>query len=129
MKRTIARYMVAIMLLLGVVAPAPLYAYNPLDDACSGAGSDSATCKTAAPTKNPLTGKNGTIMRVANIMALFGGVAAMFILVINGIRYATSTGDAQTVSQAKKGIIAALVGLVVIALARVLVALVVKGVS
>lgn len=120
-----------VVLLFGFVAVSPAYsaaAYTPLGDACSTAP-NSATCQGRGNgSTNPLTGTNGTIMRIINIISVVGGVAAVIILVVTGIRMAASQGDAKTISETKKAIIAVLVGLVVLGIARLLVSLIVKGV-
>ncbi len=105
-------------------------AYDPFKQACSASGANgSVVCQTSPVTKNPLTGTQGTLTRIANIVALIAGVAAVVMIVISGIRYSTSSGDSKDISEAKKGIIAALIGLVVIVIARLLVSLIAKGVS
>lgn len=119
------------MMLTGILFTAvlPSYAYDPLSDACAGQ-SQSATCNShGTGTTNPLTGTDGIILKVANAIAILAGAAAIIMLIISGIRYVTSNGDSQAISNAKRGIISALVGLLVIGIARVLVALVVKGLS
>lgn len=62
---------------------------------------------------NVLYGKNGIIMKATNILALIVGVAATIVIAVSGLRYIFSSGDANSISSAKRGIIYALVGIVI----------------
>lgn len=63
----------------------------------------------SAADKNAL---NGPIQDVINILLYVAGIAAVIVIVVGGIRYITSDGDANQANQAKKAIIYAIVGLV-----------------
>lgn len=75
---------------------------------------------------NPLTGSNGVIMKVANIISVIAGVAAVIIIIVGGFKFVVAGGDSNEVANARRTIIYALVGLIVIAAARFLVSLVVS---
>ena len=98
-----------------------------LDPACNqtgGAGQNSAVCKdntSENKNNNPLTGNDGVIIKVANIVTVIAGVAAVIIIILAGLRYVTSGGSSEDVSGAKRTIVYVVVGLVIIALSRVLV--------
>lgn len=96
-------------------------AYNPLDLPCQGSATSSSTCKDK---NNPdsISGPNGIIMRVTNIVALAVAIVAVIMIVIYGIMIVISYGDSAKVTQARNAIIGATVGLAVAALARVIVA-------
>ena len=64
---------------------------------------------------------DSTIQTVINILSLVGGVIAVIMIIIGGIRYVTSSGDSGSTASARNTIIYALVGLVIIALAQVIV--------
>ena len=61
------------------------------------------------------------IARIINILSLIIGVVAVIMIIINGLRFITSGGDSNAVSSAKKGILYAIVGLVIVALAQFIV--------
>lgn len=61
------------------------------------------------------------ILAIVNIMLALTGVAAGVFIVIAGIRYITSMGDPQEAEKAKKAIMYAVIGLIVIGLSAVLV--------
>lgn len=67
------------------------------------------------------------IKLVINIISWIAGVAAVIMIVVGGFKYITSGGDSSSVSSAKNTIIYALVGLVVVALAQVIVRFVISN--
>lgn len=94
-------------------------AYNTYGNLCSASGRNadkSAVCEDK--TKNdPLTGSDGLLIKIANIIAYVAGAAAVIMIIVAGIRFITANGDANTISSARGTIISALIGLVIIALA------------
>jgi lysylphosphatidylglycerol synthetase-like protein (DUF2156 family) len=58
---------------------------------------------------------------VLQILSWVAGVVAIFMIVIAGLKYITAAGDSGSVSSAKNTLIYALVGLVIVALAQVVV--------
>ena len=92
--------------------------FDPLSNACSGAGSSSGVCQnhTAnnAASNNPTT---HVISVAANILAVIGGIAGVITIMIGGLNYITSGGNSEAITKGKKRIIGALIGLVIIALA------------
>lgn len=119
--------------LAGVVAAPFAGATGVLDAACrqhGGAGSSSAVCSdNTAKNKNnnPLTGDGGLLSKISNIIAVFAGVAAVIIIMIAGFRMVTSSGNADNIAGARRAIIYASVGLIVIVLARFLVGLAISA--
>ncbi len=65
------------------------------------------------------------VKNVINIISLIVGIAAVVMIIIGGLRYVTSNGDSGQVGNAKNTILYAVVGLVVVALAQVIVRFVV----
>lgn len=61
------------------------------------------------------------IQAIINILSLVVGVLAVIFIIIGGLKYITSSGDANNTQSAKNTILFALVGLVIVALAQVLV--------
>ena len=128
MRKKLAIFGVAALIALGfgLVTASRAYADDILKDACTGAAANSDTCKSRRTSSNPLTGPDGTLSKVANILAVIAGVAAVIILLYSGIQYITAGGDAQKVGNAKNTIIGAVIGLVVIVLARSIIAFVIN---
>ena len=65
------------------------------------------------------------VKQIINIMSLVVGVVAVIMIIIGGFKYVTSGGDSGNVSGAKNTILYAVVGLIVVALAQVIVRFVV----
>lgn len=100
--------------------------FDPLEKPCEGidASDDAnAICDASdgGTTEDPISGDGGVIADVANILALAGGIIAVFIIIIAGITMMTSGGDAGKVTSSRNAIIYAAIGLVVIVLARTIV--------
>jgi hypothetical protein len=81
---------------------------------------------------SPLPHSNANQSAVATMLAIAFGLAAsiaLLIIVISGFRYITAQGDPNTVAQARKGILYAIIGLVVTMAAYSIIIFVIKGVS
>ncbi len=75
---------------------------------------------------NRIYGPNGTLTKVANILALVVGVAAVIVIIIAGFQYVLSSGDSAKVNTAKNMIIYAIGGLLVTVFARAIIIFVVS---
>lgn len=64
---------------------------------------------------------NGIIRLVINMFSLIVGVISVIMIIIGGLKYITSGGDSGNVSGAKNTILYAIIGLIVVALAQVIV--------
>jgi lysylphosphatidylglycerol synthetase-like protein (DUF2156 family) len=67
------------------------------------------------------TSLNTTVRNVVNVLSLFAGAVAIIMIMIGGFRYVTSGGKQESITSAKNSIMYAIVGLVIIALAQVIV--------
>ncbi len=106
---------------LGVAAfvPGTALAAGPLDPAigavCEGVNKSGSNCQEGS---DDLT----QVMRtVLTIMSIVAGTLAVIMIVFSGMRYVTSGGDSNGVAAAKRTLIYAIVGLVVVALAQFIV--------
>lgn len=81
----------------------------------------STLCRDAQVTENPLFGPNGILTKVIYILSLVVGVAAVISMVISGLRLTISGGEPSSISSARRGILFALIGLVIAAMAQALV--------
>lgn len=91
---------------------------------CDGAAAQSAVCKDINKQGNPLFGPDGVLTKIANIFALIVGIISVFMLILSGLRYVLSAGDASKTASARSGIIYAAVGVVVASIARFIVGLI-----
>jgi hypothetical protein len=86
------------------------------DDICDGVALTGGSC----------TGGGGpsvesVIATVINILSIVVGVIAVIMIIIGGLRYITSGGDSNNTKGAKDTILYAIIGLVVVAMAQVIV--------
>lgn len=113
-----------VLFVVAALASQPLaMAYNPFDEVCRD-NPDNSVCTTTS--KDPISGKDSIVPRVANILAAVGGIIAVVMVMVNGLTIMTSTGDSAKINKARDGLIYAAVGIAVIALARVIVALIMR---
>ena len=135
MKNFIKRALVSIMFVSGlslVVGPALSLQHVQAQskaDICEGIGLTTGTkgndC--ADPSGSPSLDK--TIARVINVLSLVVGIISVIMVIIGGLKYILSGGDSNQVNSAKNTILTAVVGLVIVALAQVLVRFVINRVT
>lgn len=121
MSRLLLKSFVVAAFLTTLLAPiGQAHAYDPLAASCADpAGATSAVCQSGDG--DPLTGPDGLIPKITLIIAIIAGVASVIVMALGGIRYITSAGAPDQVAQAKKTIIFAAVGLIVVALSQSLI--------
>lgn len=95
---------------------------------CSGAA-DSPICKDLSSTGNPLFGPDGVLTKVAKFFALLTGIISGFMIVISGLRYVTSSGDAGKTKTARDGIMYSAIGMLVSAAAGAIALFILSKVS
>jgi len=64
---------------------------------------------------------NTTIENIINIFSIVVGIVAVVMIILGGFKFITSGGDANNVKSAKNTILYAVIGLVVVALAQIIV--------
>ncbi len=87
----------------------------PRDEVCKGVNLGGGSCNDDGSSINKV------IKLVVNILSVIAGVAAVVMIVVGGLKYITSGGDTSKVAGAKTSILYAIVGLVIVALAQVIV--------
>lgn len=83
-------------------------------------GSDSAAGKSNEDPKS----LDVTVTRLLNVLSTVVGVVAVVMIIVSGLRYITSGGDAEKVKTAKKALLYAIIGLAIVALTQTIVHLV-----
>jgi hypothetical protein len=94
---------------------------------CLDAGASATDPQNAA--ESPVLRVNSIIELVINIFSIVVGVVAVIMIIIGGLKYITSGGDSNNITAAKNTIIYAIIGLVVVALAQVIVRFVIQRVT
>jgi len=122
-------------MLAAVALPAVVYAQTPPPAAADAnidqnlcAGADTLTFNDPASGSGqcPITGDptntfNDVLATTINIISIVVGVIAVIMIIFGGFRYVTSGGDATKVTSAKNTILYGLIGLVIVALAQIIV--------
>jgi len=138
MKQKLKALLFSLSLVMGiatplVMAPSIAQAVTPHDAACSGANLDieggsntdgcdpSVKCDPASANPANECKVNGLLATVINILSLVVGVIAVIMIIVGGLKYIMSSGDSNNINSAKNTILYAIIGLVVVALAQVIV--------
>ncbi len=93
---------------------------NIRNNLCAG-GSLNVNTKDCSTTSAAPETINGLISTVINLFSLVVGVVSVIMIIIGGFKYITSNGDSGSVGGAKNTILYAIIGLVIVALAQVIV--------
>jgi hypothetical protein len=131
-KNNIAMLIAGVVLLLAsagvsLAAPALVSAQDQVKDGvCTGAkdlqlttNPDPGACQANAEAQTG--GLNRLITQIINIITVVVGIVAVIMIIVGGFRYITSGGDSNNVGAAKNTILYAIVGLIIVALAQVIV--------
>ena len=130
MIKTIKRLLTAFSLTLLVAVPAlavttSVHAQTEISTGltCGANLSASSVGTGTCPTDTVNAGDkvDSIIKLVINIFSLLVGVVAVIMIMVGGLKYVTSGGDSGNVTGAKNTILYAIVGLVVVALAQIVV--------
>lgn len=114
--------LVGLMLLglsgFGFVYAAPQVAAVGTDDVCAGLeGAGGSGCE---PDRDDITVES-TVRTMINIFSWIVGIIAVIMIIVGGAKYVTSGGDSNGIQSAKNTIMYALIGIVIVALAQVIV--------
>lgn len=125
MKKLSAELAVGFLLILGLVLPlaqtASAYSISgAAGQACSGVDevSGDTTCSTGAGSTSSIS---PIITTGIDIFSVIVGIIAVIMVIIAGVKFMTSGGESSKVAAAKQALIYAIIGIVVVALAQVLV--------
>lgn len=130
-KLKILIYTLSIM--MGVVAPLALTAHSGAQDIegnlqCGANlkfSTNEGDCETDSSGNTAAERIDQIVSQVINLLSLAVGVVAVIMIIVGGFKYITSGGDSGNVTGAKNTILYAVVGLIVVALAQVIVRFVV----
>jgi len=126
MKKLLILFMF-LMTFLSPLAMSPVVsAFDPLKPACDEkdkvrSGAADEICNTSENAADPVTGSEGIITKVANILAFVAAIIAVFVIIIAGITMMTSGGDPGKIASSRNTIIYTVIGLFVIVIARTIV--------
>ena len=129
MRRFIASLSVFALLILGQAVPVFAQTSPEITQGlCSGVNLD--VNNTNCTGGNEATNKiNNLIHTIINLLSLVVGVVAVIMIIVGGLRYITSGGSDTGVTSAKNTILYAVIGLIIVALAQLLVRFVLNKVT
>lgn len=128
MHRKITRILIAVALTFGVVSLFQFASVSSVNaalfdqakgEACSGTQLTGAAVNCDSKPQGEKV--NSLITRVVNIISVIVGLVAVVMIIVNGLKFITSSGDSNAVSSAKRGLVYAVIGLVIVALAQFIV--------
>lgn len=118
MTKKIVQFIAGAALIFGIalipIVPESANAIDVIGDVCEGA-SDSAVCD------NSTEGVDNFLGVLVNTLLFIVGLLAVIVIIVSGIRYVTSAGNATAVANAKNMLVAAIIGLVIAFLAYAIV--------
>jgi hypothetical protein len=118
---------VSVMMLLGLAVPAlaQTTAQQQIDNGlCTGSNlefTDNPTDQCTTAGTEATTSINNIVHTIVNLLSAVVGIVAVIMIIVGGFRYITSGGNDTSVTAAKNTILYAVIGLVVVALAQLLV--------
>lgn len=125
---------IALLTLCLSAAPASAFAFNFFKGADCANNPNATVCQSQPQRDSngnlidPLTGPGGTLADITNIVAYIAGAAAIIIIIISALKFITSGSNVSTgsrtdtdVEDARRALANAVIGLVVIVLARTLI--------
>ncbi len=120
--KNIKQIIVSVALVLGVVGLAAPVSVGAVDvfEQCN-SNSDSAVCKGKGDEVGNI------ITPVVNTLLFILGAISVIMIIVAGVRYTTSGGDASSVTAAKNTLMYAIIGLIVAILAYAIVNFVLKA--
>lgn len=127
MKETLKRISLGLssLVMVGAFAlPAPAAALfeNSTKQACQGVNlNEPASTDPSAECPDTSGEVNGLLKTAISIFSVVIGFIAVIMIIIGGLRYITSAGDSNAVNGAKNTLLYAIIGLVIVALAQVIV--------
>lgn len=92
-------------------------------------GESQGNCNSSTNSNQVASGLQKIAKSVVTIFSVIVGAASVVMLIYGGFRYITSGGATEKVGDAKKTIIYAIIGLVIVALAQVIVNLTISATS
>lgn len=120
-KRILATVAASGALLFPALVPASVLAQPSITNSLCGGVNLTTNQQACSTTNDENAGLNAIIELVINVFSVVVGFIAIVMMIYGGFKYITSSGDSGNVTAAKNTIMYALIGLVVVALAQLIV--------
>lgn len=136
MKRIVLSFALFLTPLALAAVPAVAYAQGSdvtkeiQNGLCAGANLEFQDTSGACNKKNDsVESLSAFIRRIVNILSVIVGVVAVIMIIVGGFRYITSGGSDTSVTGAKNTILYAVIGLIIVAMAQIIVSFVLRSLS
>lgn len=122
--------LIFLVLVTGVFAMAPLASADTKSaiqcgvNSAAGAGNGDCSANTAAPQDF-----NDLLTKIIDILSVLVGAVAVIMLIVAGFRFVSSAGSETAVAGARKTVLYALIGLVLVAIAQTIVHFVLNNIT
>lgn len=113
--------------IISVLSPQPAYAVDFFGGVCEDTDNTSTVCGNSG--KDNISGTDGVVLKAAGLIAIIASISAVIVIIVAGLMFITAGGDTSKAGNARKTIVYAVVGLVVIFLARTIIGFVVTRVG
>lgn len=122
MRKILINLSIAIALVAGTLSSGIAFADTSASqaDACQGVAVISGGTGCDA-TKSSGASIDGILSLVLNLFSAIVGIVAIIMIIISGMKYITSNGSSEKTNDAKNNILFAVIGLVIVALAQIIV--------
>ena len=127
-RRALLALSAALTLAVPALAPAIVYAAPPPNtpsirgNLCQGANLSTTTVNADGTCGSASVSTfQDTLATIINIISIFVGVVAVIMIIFGGFKYITSSGEAEKVKGAKNTILYGIIGLIIVALAQIIV--------
>lgn len=97
---------------------------NATDEACAGLAIDDGSFINCDEENN--TKVDSLLKTLLNLLSIIAGFIAVLMIILAGIKFITSEGDASKVSSAKNSIIYAIVGVIIVVISQALILMVIN---
>jgi len=111
----------AAALLVPALAVSPALALSNLQGGLTCGSNFDISGTTSCTPNGTTTDFNKLLTTIINIFSAIVGVIAVIMIIVGGLRYITSGGDSNKVGTAKQTLMYAIIGLVIVALAQLIV--------
>lgn len=138
LKNTLLTLVGTALLLTPVLAISPAFADSSADTTgqfCNGINATGSSQAVGTPGTQQCSNDGGTtnnnaitniLKAVVNILSIVVGIVAVIMIIVGGFKYITSGGSESNVSGAKNTILYAIIGLIIVALAQIIVRFVIN---
>ncbi|HEY5267594.1 MAG TPA: pilin [Candidatus Saccharimonadales bacterium] len=130
MKSIFIKFLILVALASVSVLPNSVYASSSASqsEVCQGVSelNNNSGCASSASSELSI---NSIFRLVLNLLSAVVGITAVIMIIVGGVKYITSSGNAERTNGAKNTILYAIIGLLIVALAQIIVKFVLNKAS